>query len=350
MDLPHPTALSRPRSEFQADFLRVTQDRCKDPIWHFRVGVHRASKLAPDGETPPTAEAPIQSLALFHRDEPAFDIEVFGVHLDREIDPADWLDDWLALQGHEIVSKKPVRMLAGVVGDDVTRWKVEGDEHAGRFFATKWGPRLFVLACRAPIAVYPRIAEDFFVSIMTFEVLDDSLGLFAEKGRTVSDATPIPWKTFVPGSWTVQPEPPGERVASFQASLTPPPAVEYALGQEALLGKLSFAVIARGAAKRPRDVAKAFLDAVREAGIEIESDKFEEEPAKAPFEKSWLLVSKAKREGTAGEVRCRVMLHPHAWVVGGVVGPAREDAALVWMQNKRTLDVVTSTLEMKASR
>jgi hypothetical protein len=237
-------------------------------------------------------------------------------------------------------------MRGGIVGDAVATWTAEDDKlFAGRYFCTKWGPRIFVLELRTPKEHYERLAEDFFVSIATFSVLDDSLGLFAEKVHTVSNTAPIPWRVVVPESWTIKPEPNTDKVASFQATQVP---VTPSAEGERLYGKLSFAVVARSEAKTGRAAANAYLSAVRDLGIAIETDAFVEEPATDPFEKSWLLVSNVTKSGNPGELRCRVLMHKKAWVIAGVLGPVRSDSALAWMQNKRVLDIVTTTLKLKS--
>lgn len=342
---PHPTAISRPRHELQRDFIAVEQTRCDDPIWHFKLGLPHKIAVGPQGKEPPDEETP-RTLGLFHREGPPADVEVVGVVAVREVDPADYLDCLLEVEEKTIVSSKPVAMRGGVVGDVVATWKADGEPFAGRFFCTKWGPRIFVISFRTPEEHYAKLADDFFVAIATFQVLDDSLGLFAEKVHTVSNTVPVPWRVVVPESWEITPEPNGgDRVASFQASQVPVvPAAEF----EVLYGKLSFAVVARSEAKTGRAAANAYLSAVRDLGITIEHENFVEEKPAEPFEKSWLLVTPVKKGENPGELRCRVLMHKKAWVIAGVLGPVRKDSALAWMQNKRVLDIVTSTLKVKS--
>lgn len=341
----HPTSISRPRHEIQRDFLSVEQTRCSDPIWHFKIGLPHIYAVGPQGEEPPGEDDP-KTLGLFHREDPPADIEVTGVVAIREVDPADYLDCMLEVEKKKVVSRKSVPMRGGIVGDVVATWTTDDNKNfAGRFFCTKWGPRIFVVAFRTPREHYERLAEDFFVSIATFSVPDDSLGLFAEKVHTVSNTAPVPWRVVVPESWVIKPEPNTEKVASFQATQIPVvPATELQM----LYGKLSFAVVARSEAKTGRAAANAYLSAVRELGITIERDEFTEEPATDPFEKSWLLVTNVKKGDHPGELRCRVLMHKKAWVIAGVLGPVRKDSALAWMQNKRVLDIVTTTLKLKS--
>jgi hypothetical protein len=142
----------------------------------------------------------------------------------------------------------------------------------------------------------------------------------------------------------VQPAPEARNVSSFQAAQMP---IEEQDDPDKLLGKLSFAVVARSAVRVPRAAATAFLEVLKENEFELEDKDFEEEASRPPFHKSWVLVCGATRKGRASEVRCRVMLHERAWVIAGVVGSKREDDAFAWMRNQRVLDVVTSTLVIR---
>ncbi|MBI4953248.1 MAG: hypothetical protein HY908_14545 [Myxococcales bacterium] len=340
VELQHPTALSAKKE----GLVRLLIDRSPDPLWHFKIAMRHDWRLGPEGAAVPTTDS-MESLALFKHRDPEADVEVMGYVLPAEVDPADWLEVSLADQGKTVVSRKPVRLLAGVVGDVVATWDVEGEPFAGRFFASKWGPRLFVLALRARAADYPRFADDFFASIATFEAVDDSLGLFAERVNFVAQQAPLPWKTAVPISWRIEEEEPsadgGERGAAFQARQKPLEGDE-----RDFYGQLSFAVLERGLAERARDAANGYFRAVRDNGIVVGPHDFEEETPPKGFEHAWLATAPATHAGSSGVLFCRVLLHPRCWVVGGVLCPTRDADPMAWMRSKRALDIATYTLEL----
>jgi hypothetical protein len=334
--LPQPTALSQAR---WADFATIEGLACPDPKWHFRMAVRWPSSVSQTVAVAPEVGAP-QRLCWVRREEPLGDIVVDGHLLDREIDAADLLERELTQEGMTVVSSQPVRLKAGATGDAVATWTRGGEEYAGRFFATKWGPRTFIVSLRARRAAYERLAEDFFTTIATFEALDDSLGLFAEHVKEVKGRVPIRWRAAVPDAWLLMPTQEEDGIGSFQALQMSGHDVE------SVDGRLSFAVASRGVAQLPRAAAHMFLRAVNAHGLELADESFAEEPASPPFFKSWCCVSECWRGDQRGEVRCRVMMNDKVWVVGGVVGPTREDDREVWEQNKRALDVATSTLKL----
>ncbi len=166
--------------------------------------------------------------------------------------------------------------------------------------------------------------------------------------RPRSGATPVRWKLLLPESWIVQPGTESPEVASFEADNLRAAAAPDEDEEDELVGKLSFAIVARGAVKRPRELASVYLDALAESGLTLAHRDFSADPCGPPFSRAFQLVSPVTRKDAApGEVRCRVLVHPRAWVIAGVLSPRREDDPAAWTQNQRALDVVTSTLRIK---
>src|SRR6185295_10185810 len=105
--LPHPVSFSRPPQEIASRFLRVDVDRAPDPLWHVELALPQNVKMRPkEGLTAPSAEAPFQSLGLFHREDAGADLEIYGILLGRETDPLFWLEESLAYHRFEAVSWK----------------------------------------------------------------------------------------------------------------------------------------------------------------------------------------------------------------------------------------------------
>lgn len=340
--LPHPEIAARPGPDAGADLLPVVERRCPDEAWHFRISVPRGWSVGPGALAAPTADAPGE-LALLRRDDPPAELRVLGVPLDREVDPADWLDLSPLLDGKSVVSRQPVRTTAGIRGDVLSTWTEADRAHAGRFLATKIGGRLFLLTFRTPIEHYAALAADAARALGSFGPIDGSGGAYAERVQTHAEATPVRWAITLPGAWVLEPGSKGPDVASFQAENVRSERSE----EDELVGKLACAVLARSSAKRPREVASAYLDAVRENDITIDRDDFQEEAAGQPFDRAWYLVSDVDRGGVGGELRCRVLLHRRVWMLAGVLSPRREDDAAAWMQNKRALDVVTGAVRLE---
>lgn len=366
-----PTKISYTPEELVERFIRVAVDQAPDPRWHYRIAVHAASKMRPSaGRVAPTPQAPLQSLGLFYREDLGMDLEVIGVLLGREIDPAHWLEMFLEFNRLSVSAMKHLPLPGGIVGDAIGEWTVGGKPYAGRFVALKFGPRLFVVCCRSSREIYEEVAQDFFVGLTQFGPVDQSPGLSAEPVRKASAPSPVPWELVVPGSWEVSPEEHEDGQAGFQASLSPPLPADPPVAScwspfpggeagpapeppppEAYLGKLAVTLVPAALVPTPESAEELAMETFRGAGLEWEDAGFEDEPPQGTAERSRLLVAPARLRGQAGvELRCRVAFTHGLWFVAGVVGPARGVNPFAWMQNKRVLDVVSGSLKFVHSR
>ncbi len=349
----HPIVRTFTPEQIQAAFRKVNFDITPDPIWHFQLVISRACQLAPAEKTVPQPGGPMVSLVLLHQPAPASDIEVFGQHLTQELDAADWLDFWLAEQNYEVLSRKRLETMGGAVGDVVARWQAGDTAWMGRLFACKAGPRLFLIWFRTAAADYARLADDFFLSISTFQVLDDRLGALAERVQWIGGALPIAWRVAIPVSWRVTEEPQTDRAASFQATLpaetaTLPDSATDANVGTIMLAKLSLAVIAADGAAGVDDIFAKMSEALHDAGVTAETPVAQPEVTGPGYLHAWRAESAATVNGRPAEVRFRVLQHARAWVAALVVSPTPAQAPAIWMRSKRVLDIAIDTREIAA--
>jgi hypothetical protein len=350
--LPHPLTITRSREDIARDFVTIAIDRCPDPRWHFKTAVHRASRLGPQGDVVPSPQHPFQTLALFNRQEPLCDIEVFGFLIPREFHPADWLDYYLQNQGLTVESKKPIPMSpqSGTCGDCVCTWDVpDQGPFAGRYVALKWDNRLFLLALRAPRDLYPQVAEDFFLAMANFQPADTTSPTpFAQPMIQVAGTAPIAWQTQLPNSWTVRPDATDDKVSSFQAQCSP---LANTPDQNPF-GHLSFAMADRALATNPKDAAQKFIEAAAEMGATFENIWFAEQPTPGGFKSAHLMTTPGQltlqpdNRQVEVDFACRILEHEKAWFTAGLTSPRRTTAPVAWMHNKRSLDLLTQLLEL----
>ncbi len=341
-ELPHPITV---KEGLPTDVRSIEETRGPDDNWHFRLAVRWPCEVAPmDPMAVPGLAAPKRLLWLRRRN-PAHDIQVVGHYIDREIDPHHWLQDVLREQNREVVSENAVPLPSGITGDMVATWRQDGVDYAGRFFASKWGPRMFLLSLQCRREDYSRVADDFFDTLASFEAIvaqpEQMPTEFAELVFPIALEIPVKWKTFVPDSWRVQLSPKEKMVAGFVAANLRGGELNHADGM------LSMGVAGRKVAKKPRKAARMFLDAIKHNAISLEHRDFVDEPKRKPFQRIWCCVSDCDMGGAVGEMRCRVMMSKRHWVVAGMLGPRREHDSVAWAENKRALDIATHTLELE---
>jgi hypothetical protein len=270
-DLPHPFEHDIPRERLEREYLNVTIDRCPDSKWRFRLNLHRAMRVAPGGDVPPTAAAPFQTLVLLQRPQPLADVEIFGLDLPAEVHPADWLDLWLQRHGMVAVSSRPIATPRGNFGDAVCTWDTPDGPFAGRFAAMKWGRRTFLITLRAPRANYAAVAEDFFVALSSFVPLDvDEPNLLAEPVQVARIAAPITATVSLPVSYAMESDLADPRVSAFGAEQQ----AIAAMPDDPAFGKLNFLVAQAALADHPAQAAALYLAALMPNPILLGGDEF----------------------------------------------------------------------------
>jgi hypothetical protein len=365
---PQPVQLALGTEQLQSDFFRVTMDRIGDPRWQYALVLRKnVTRIRPqEGLTAPDAEQPVRSLGLLYREDVEADLEVFGAQCRFEVDPANWLETWLVYHGLSPASLLRWPLLGGVSGDAVTQWTVDGVRFAGRFATFKSGSRLFIVCCRAKRENYDRIADDFFVALSQFKLVQSDPTPLSEPIRFTSGLSPVPWKLCIPESWrmlSVENEGPG---GTIQAAATPPPASDVS----AVAATSFFPGVRRRetpswdpstwSAQLSATLAPSFLvtsaeaagdlclSTLRDAGLELEDKTFVDEPSLGPFESSKTLVTPARLRGEPGaEARCRVARVGPVWFISAGVGVARSVNPHAWMRNARAHDLLAQTVELE---
>ncbi len=339
-ELPHPIEV---KEGLPTDVRTIEEVRGPDAAWHFRLAVRWPCDVAPLDADPVPALGEPKRLLLLRRDNPPHDIQVVGHFIDVELDPHHFLEDLLREQGRHIVSVSPIPLASGVAGDMVATWEHEGAAYAGRFFASKWGTRIFVVSAQSRRDHYARIADDFFDTIASFEAIEEEhgdTGPLGELVQRVDVEQPVAWRSVVPDSWRVQLSPPEGVVAGFTASN-----IDGDLSS--VNGMLSVGVAKRKVAKKPRKAARMYLDAIKFNDIDLEHQDFLDEPTRKPYRRTWCCVTNCMMGDAPGEMRCRVMMSKQFWVVAGLLGPRRADDPVAWMRNKRAFDLATESLEIE---
>jgi len=368
-ELPQPMKPAIPPAVIQSDFIRVTMDRIADPLWQTVLAVRKnPTRLRPkEGLIAPTDEKPVQSLGVLYREDVQADFEIVGAKLRHEADAVHWLEDWLRFNGLKPVSTLRWLMAGGYSGDIVAEWEVEGIRFAGRYVTFKAGARLFIVGCRAARDNYVRIADDFFLALTQFRPLKEDPGPLSEPVIPVAGATPVPWKLYLPSSWsltgvetegsggtiqaTAKPPAQDDVVATAASSAFPgaPEAPPAPCVESTWHARIS-ATLAPASAIPGWDRAETLcLSALRDAGLEFEDRTFVEEPPLGPFESSKALATPARLRGEPGaDLRCRVAKTGLVWYLSAVVGVARAVNPHAWRRNARAHDLLAQSAELRA--
>jgi hypothetical protein len=283
-DLPHPFQINIPKETLDRDYLSVLIDRSPDPAWHFKLNLHRDTRIAPDGHVAPTVAQPFQTLALFQRPDPLADLEIFGLHLPAEIDTADWLALWLQRHKMNVVSSRPLSTPRGIFGDSVCTWDTPDGPFAGRFAVLRWGSRVFMLALRSPRHLYSAIADDYFTAAASITPVQvDAAALNGEPHQQIAITAPLAATITLPASYKLDMDISDARVTAYGGDQQ----LIAGLPDDPAFGKINCLLADVSLADHPAKAAGLYLNPLMKNPITLGGDEFIEEPAPAPFDQSW---------------------------------------------------------------
>jgi hypothetical protein len=366
-DLPHPMKPAIPPAVIQAEFIRVTMDRIPDPLWQYVLAVRKnPTRVRPkEGLVAPTDARPVEGLGVLYREDVQADFEIFGAKQRFEVDPVHWLEEWLRSNGLRPVSTLRWLMAGGFSGDIVAEWDAGDTQFAGRYVTFKAGSRLFVASCRSARENYPRIADDFFLALTQFRPAKEDPGPLSEPVISASGVQPVPWKLYLPASWTLAEADNEGPAGTIQAAARPPegddpiataastrfpgaPDAPPGSWDESTWHAQLSATLAPASRISGWDAAESLcVSTLRDAGLELEDRTFVEEPPLGPFESSKSLATAARLRGVPGaDLRCRVAKAGLVWFVSAVVGVSREVNPHAWMRNVRAHDLVAQSAEL----
>jgi hypothetical protein len=334
--LSHPVAVTLPRDQVAAQFVRITQDSLPDPNWHFHIALPKTARRSAQAALSPAPDGQLVSLGFFHIPQPAADIEVYGALLSYELDPADFLDFWMQKNGLTPLSTKRLPTLGGAIGDVLVSWPADA-AFLGRCFCLKFGPRLIVVWCRCAKADYEALAETFFLALSAFRLTTDPFGPLAQNVHWVSNSIPQPWKLALPHNWNILADPPLPRISGFQADWKNDTASQVA--------KLFCTLVPPDLVPDAPTAFSRIYQAVTEQGVTLGPPETSPEPPAEGILNSWYSVSPAQIQQHPAELRCRVQHRPNLWLVSGMLS-LPPNAPAIWMHAKRTMDIVAQTLEI----
>jgi hypothetical protein len=328
----------RPLSAVAADFARFSHERGEDPATHFSLALTEDWGVVDAPVQSPTPEEPFALVATLRRAErPEAEIKVFAAHLYREVDPADWLLLYLKRRRDEVLEMRRLPSPTGEAGDALSLSAEAGRSRVSRSLAVKDGPRVFVVQCSVERASYLQVADEFFVAVSTFKLLNPTGQRYAEPMAIREVGAPLPCEFLFPGSWVEQPgEAAPPQVASFSL---------LNMRGETWAGQLTFAAIPRAFEPGQDGLVANYLGQLRENGIEVVEAELGRRPQPpAPFKGAWGAAYEASLEGVPLEVHCHVVEHARAWLLFALVGAHRDSDPEAHAINLRAFRVAVQTL------
>lgn len=303
------------KNQIEHNYSLLNNTMSKDPSLHFQVAVTKKWKMVNIPLQSLGLENPYINLGLIRRmSDPAAEIEIIAALTPREIDPANWLVLHLKNYNFKILQMERLDSPTGEVGDILAEIKLDSKTFVARALSIKDGDRIFAVICQVESGGYEEVAEEFFMAISKFNLLNPSGKKFAEQMKTHEIISPVNCRFLFPESWLQRDDSdPPPRGSSF--SLINVKGDKWA-------GQFTFAAIPHEYEETYEGLLSNYLEQLDENDIEVEPGKLVSVPNVSGFKGMWSGILSAENDDEEPlEIRCAILEHPQAWFLFAVIGP-----------------------------
>lgn len=338
--LSFPIKLIRSNEQIEKEFLLVNHTIAEDPTLHFTIALSKQWKMMDISIETLNDDNPLVTLALFRRTgSPEAEIEVTAAKIPREVDPANWLALHLKNHYFKILQMRRLPSPTGDVGDTLSELTYKSRTSVARSLAIKDDSRVFAVHGQVEAHGYEKVAEEFYIAISKFNLLNRSNQKFAEPMKPYIINAPIKGEFLFPKSWAEQPD-----------SDPPPKGTSFSLinlRNDNWAGQFTFAAIRRRDEPNYKDLFSNYLGQLNKNGIEVELSDLEPMTDVAGFKKGWAGVLSASNDNESLEIRCCILEHSDTLLMFAMIGPDWESDAEAQSVNFRAFRISLETLSIK---
>jgi hypothetical protein len=262
------------------------------------------------------------------------------IESDREVNPADWLEITYAAVGAQILQRRDAFGPQGKVSDMLVRCVEDNVPTIRRGILVKDGSRMFHVEARAAESAYAEFAEDLFVCLISFELLNPTGELTSEPMIEEHHDGAVPFTFRCPCSWkTLQVADNGHgRI------------LELTSQQDGrVVGRMIVEVRARSSGCDLQTLAAGHADRLRAAGIHFNGAPLV--PIKPPerFQTAAVFAPAAECAGHTFDSPVLLFEHARGLVLLALLGPTRDESPEWWAINKRAFEIVRDSLRIDAA-
>ena len=300
----------------------------------FRLLRPKSWQEDPLPEGMPLSNQALAPLALFSSMQPGFCLQVQAVFLDREISAGDWLRHFMTVSGYEMLI---IRELSAFFADSLCQFAIEGTPFRGRIAVRIHGNLLFMVSGLCPTDDYEALAEVFGVCIASFKPVAELEHLYIETHLAANVSGILNFQ--YPASWTLQPQ------TSAVSGKTAVNLISFTANE--LSGLMRIKVADK---KLPGDRNSQFDDAVDEFSEAGFNTRYQLVDAPVTINNERFLsgllqvFAGATSAGLPQELWVIVLEDDDYYVTIDLLTPERQKHFFLWAQNRRSLDIITSTL------
>jgi hypothetical protein len=340
--IPYPIDTELSDEEINKRYNYVLHNLSPNPIYHFRISIPKDWDIMKDNYVKPgeLSTKILSSAGLFKKTMPhPAEIEIGIILLSRDISPGDWLEVFIKNMGWTILKIRSFNTAYGRFCDILYRLpdKKRRDFLIARSVAVKDGERLFVVICRCREKDYPLFADDFYMAISSFEIVNSTHKHCAEEVSEYEIKEPLRLRLRYFSSWKKDVDTFLDRevfTINFKNFI-----------DNLSWGQITFSVIRRSAKPDMHSVAKMILEMYGDEGINIrlmdERNIASEQNLQGMF---W--TYEAKKGDFLGEIKLVILSHPKAWIVISLLTIHQEVERGIYAINLRAFQYLISRFEI----
>lgn len=133
-------------------------------------------------------------------------VEILGFQIQREMAPADWLQEWMRINGYEVQASRVVPAATGRNLDVKASKKVNGRSVTFRIRTFKDGDYIYILHCFSDADRYRQVEDTFLVAAESFNLTNPTGRHYAEPVQDLPLNKVFDVGFKMPTSWTAKPD------------------------------------------------------------------------------------------------------------------------------------------------
>jgi hypothetical protein len=307
----------------------------ENPSVGFSMLIPRGWKVQKTCPARPDEGPPTQLLSIVTSPtNPGVEINVFVMHLDREVAPADMLMSQLLFQGETVLEKRTAPTHGGDDLDILSRAQSPEGGTVLRRLAVKDGKHLFIVRALAKEQDYEHFYLHFAVAVSSFNLLTPGIWPLAESLKSFSRPNPTDFVLFYPSSWQFVRDPDVTKTHLYAELVNQV--------KERPMGRLLITMMSRSFEPDRQRLVDTIVEQVKPVGLGEALGALQPVEPPVAFEAAWCSQDQGGEPPVEG--RLIVGQRPDAWLIFLLLSPPKETIPTAWAVNKRTLDIVTHFL------
>ena len=316
-------------------FTRFEHSEGEPQPYHFSLTVPADWHSLPVRHDLPCGLSPLARLGTTNG--PRAEVRVDVVTMDRDVNPADWLDIAHTVAGAQILHRRDAFGPQGKVSDMLVRCRDDSGSTIRRVMIVKDGSRMFRVETQAAEPAYGELAEDLLVCLTSFALLHPNGVPTAEPVVNEFRDGTVPFTFRRLESWPVLElaHDGGDKMLQLTSR-----------HEGEAVGRITVEIRRKSSTCELQAVARSYAERLKSEGFHLHGAAVV--PMKPPerFRAASVFAPSVSYAGHAFDSPVLLFEHDEALVLLALLGPTRQESPEWWAINKRAFEIVRDSLQI----